>query len=93
MHLLYATGMRVSELLFLQLTEVRGTPQMLLVRGKGGKERLVPLTSAAQRHLAAWIALRDMEMKFQKILKILKRLELKLVWFFNNLTCFHIYQF
>ena len=63
MHLLYATGMRVSELLFLQLAEVRGTPQMLLVRGKGGKERLVPLTSAAQRHLAAWIALRDMEDK------------------------------
>ena len=61
MHLLYATGMRVSELLSLQLAEVRGKPQMLLVRGKGGQERLVPLTPAAQRHLAAWIALRDME--------------------------------
>ena len=36
---------------------------MLLVRGKGGKERLVPLTSAAQRHLTAWVALRDMEDK------------------------------
>ena len=63
MHLLYATGMRVSELLFLQLAEVRGKPQMLLVRGKGGKERLVPLTTEAQRHLTAWVALRDMEDK------------------------------
>ncbi len=63
MHLLYATGMRVSELLFLQLAEVRGKPQMLLVRGKGGKERLVPLTTAAQRHMTAWVALRDIEDK------------------------------
>ena len=61
MALLYATGMRVSELVSLPLAAARGDPQMLLVRGKGGKERMVPLSPPARAALVDWLALRDAE--------------------------------
>lgn len=57
--MLYATGMRVSELVALPVSACRGNPALLLIRGKGGKERMVPLNPPAQRALAAWLALRD----------------------------------
>lgn len=57
--LLYATGLRVSELVELPLAAVRGDPRMILVRGKGGKERMVPLSSPARQALAAWLTYRD----------------------------------
>lgn len=59
MELLYATGMRVSELVTLPAAALRGHPQMILVRGKGGKERLVPLSGPARTAAAAWLAERD----------------------------------
>ncbi|MFY0691546.1 MAG: site-specific tyrosine recombinase XerD [Paracoccaceae bacterium] len=59
MELLYATGMRVSELVTLPASAARGDPRMLLVRGKGGKERMVPLGPAARDALAAWLVTRD----------------------------------
>ncbi len=59
MQLLYATGMRVSELVSLPMAAARGDPRMLLVRGKGGRERLVPLSPPARDALAAWLAWRD----------------------------------
>jgi len=59
MELLYATGMRVSELVSLPASAARGDPRMLLVRGKGGKERMVPLSPPARTALAAWLAERD----------------------------------
>ena len=59
MELLYATGMRVSELMSLPVTAARGDPQMLLVRGKGGKERMVPLSPPARQAMAVWLKLRD----------------------------------
>ena len=45
--LLYATGLRVSELVSLPRAALRGDPRVLLVRGKGGRERLVPLSEPA----------------------------------------------
>ncbi|MCK6451684.1 MAG: site-specific tyrosine recombinase XerD [Alphaproteobacteria bacterium] len=58
LELLYATGMRVSELVALPIAAVaRGQPA-LLVRGKGGKERLVPLGAPARRAVDAYRALR-----------------------------------
>ena len=57
--LLYATGMRVSELVELPVAAVRGDPRMILVRGKGGKERMVPLSDPARAALVHWLALRD----------------------------------
>jgi len=59
MELLYATGMRVSELVSLPAAAARGDPRMLLIRGKGGKERMVPLSPPAREALAAWLAQRD----------------------------------
>ncbi|MEL7097749.1 MAG: site-specific tyrosine recombinase XerD [Pseudomonadota bacterium] len=59
MELLYATGMRVSELVGLPVAAARGNPEMLLVLGKGGKERMVPLSPPARAALAAWLPLRD----------------------------------
>ena len=56
MELLYATGMRVTELVSLPVAAVRGDPKMVLVRGKGGKERMVPLSEPARRALQAWLA-------------------------------------
>jgi integrase/recombinase XerD len=59
MQLLYATGMRVSELVGLPVSAARGDPQLLLIRGKGGKERMVPLSPPARKALAAWLVHRD----------------------------------
>ncbi|WP_104492380.1 MULTISPECIES: tyrosine recombinase [Paracoccus] len=57
--LVYATGMRVSELVSLPVGACRGDPALLLIRGKGGKERMVPLSEPARRALAAWLKRRD----------------------------------
>ncbi|WP_323008742.1 tyrosine recombinase [Paracoccus sp. (in: a-proteobacteria)] len=57
--LIYATGMRVSELVSLPAGTCRGDPVLLLIRGKGGKERMVPLSDPARQALAAWLKRRD----------------------------------
>lgn len=59
MELLYATGMRVSELVALPVAAARGDPRMLLILGKGGKERMVPLSPPARDALAIWLQVRD----------------------------------
>ena len=59
MELLYATGMRVSELVSLPVAAARGRPEMLLVTGKGGRERLVPLSATAREALDEWLVLRQ----------------------------------
>jgi len=59
MELLYATGMRVSELVALPVSAARGDPRMLLVLGKGNKERMVPLSPPARTALADWLLDRD----------------------------------
>lgn len=61
MELLYATGMRVSELVSLPMSAALGNPQMLLVTGKGGKERMVPLSGQAKSALASWLEHRQRE--------------------------------
>lgn len=57
--LAYASGLRVSELLALRVEAVRRDPAWLIVRGKGGKERLAPLNAAAREAVKAWLAARD----------------------------------
>ena len=58
---LYATGLRVSELVGLPVSAVRGDPHMVLVKGKGDKERLVPMSRPARAAVLAWLAHRDAE--------------------------------
>lgn len=55
---LYATGLRVSELVGLPLAALAHDPRFLLVRGKGGRERLVPLSLPARAALGRWLELR-----------------------------------
>jgi integrase/recombinase XerD len=59
MELLYATGMRVTELVSLPVSAARGDPRVLLILGKGGKERIVPLSPPAREALIAWLPMRD----------------------------------
>lgn len=66
MEMLYATGMRVSELVGLPVAAVRGDPRMILIRGKGGRERVVPLSEDARDAVVAWLRLRDAELKRTK---------------------------
>ena len=53
---LYATGMRVSELIALPRAVLTTDDRVLTIKGKGGRERLVPLNDAARRALAAHLA-------------------------------------
>jgi len=58
LEVVYATGLRVSELVALPASAARRDQRMLVVRGKGGKERLVPLNQAAKRAMTEYLALR-----------------------------------
>jgi integrase/recombinase XerD len=58
LEVLYATGLRVSELVTLSLAAVERDPSMLVVRGKGDKDRVVPLGEPARRAIAAWLQVR-----------------------------------
>src|SRR5580658_7278165 len=55
--LLYATGLRVSELISLPASAARREARVLVVRGKGNKERLVPLNNAAKDGMAHYLSL------------------------------------
>jgi integrase/recombinase XerD len=56
LEVLYATGLRVSELVTLPRAALSGDDRTLLVKGKGGRERLVPLNEAARLALARFTA-------------------------------------
>src|SRR5690242_16934890 len=58
LEVVYATGLRVSELVTLPASAARRNQQMLVVRGKGGKERLVPLNKQAKRAMSEYLELR-----------------------------------
>ncbi len=59
LEVLYATGLRVSELVSLPISAARRDARMIVVRGKGDKERLVPLNEAARRAMADYLAAKD----------------------------------
>ena len=57
--MLYASGLRISELVTLPVSSVRRNERFLHVRGKGGRERLAPLGAAASEAIQSYLALRD----------------------------------
>ncbi len=56
LEVLYATGLRVSELVSLPIAAARRDARMIAVRGKGNKERLVPLNESAKQAIAHYLA-------------------------------------
>src|SRR6202165_3784528 len=56
LEVLYATGLRVSELVALPLSASRRDARMIVVRGKGNKERLVPLNEPSKQAMADYLA-------------------------------------
>jgi len=56
--MLYASGLRISELVSLPIAAVKGNPRLILIKGKGGVERLVPMSHKAGHALADWLQLR-----------------------------------
>ena len=71
LEILYATGLRVSELVTLPLSAVEREPTVLVVRGKGAKERLVPLSDPARLAIAAWLHARDGALEEGKVSRFL----------------------
>lgn len=59
LEILYGTGLRVSELVTLPLAAAERDPAMLVVRGKGGKDRQVPLSDLARAAIAKWLHVRS----------------------------------
>lgn len=57
LEVVYATGLRVSELVALPASAAQRDQRMLVVRGKGGKERLVPLNQQAKRAMSEYLEL------------------------------------
>ena len=63
LELLYATGLRVTELVSLPRNFMQADDRMIMVKGKGGRERMVPLNGAARRAVAAYVAHMDSKSK------------------------------
>jgi len=59
LELLYAGGLRISELLALRVQDMARDRQMLVIKGKGGRERLSPLTAVSVEVARLWLAHRD----------------------------------
>lgn len=59
LEVLYASGLRVSELVSLPFTVANARENYLIVRGKGGKDRMVPLTDVAKKAVKDWLPVRE----------------------------------
>lgn len=59
LEMLYATGLRVSELVGLPLSAIAEGNQFIMVEGKGGRERMVPLSEPAQKALKNYVDIRN----------------------------------
>ncbi len=64
LELLYDTGMRISELLALPRTALGAKAEVMIIKGKGGKERMVPLSQAAKEAATALLALTGAKSRF-----------------------------
>ena len=90
LELIYGTGLRVSELVTIPLTAINKNSELFLIRGKGNKERLVPISSSAKNAVNKWLKYRDKMIIKEKSKKFLFPANSKLghlsrVQFFNIL--------
>ena len=63
LEILYASGLRVSELVTLKRGSLSRDSRLITVRGKGGRERIVPLGEPARESLSKWLPLREANLK------------------------------
>ena len=59
LEMIYSTGLRVSELVGLPLSTYQADSEFMIVEGKGGRERMVPLTPSAKKSLQEYVAVRE----------------------------------
>ena len=90
LELIYGTGLRVSELVSIPLNAINKNSELFLIRGKGNKERLVPISSSAKNAVNEWLKYRNKMIIKEKSKKFLFPANSKLghlsrVQFFNIL--------
>ena len=90
LELIYGTGLRVSELVSIPLNAINKNSELFLIRGKGNKERLVPISSSAKNAVNKWLKYRNKMIIKEKSKKFLFPANSKLghlsrVQFFNIL--------
>lgn len=59
LEMIYSSGLRVSELVGLPISAIQENEEFLMIEGKGGRERIVPLSDAARKALRDYMAVRD----------------------------------
>lgn len=59
LELLYATGLRVSELVGLPMSSIGENSEFLMIEGKGGRERMIPVSEPAQKAIKNYLAVRE----------------------------------
>ena len=59
LEMLYATGLRVSELVGLPMAAIGENTEFLMVEGKGGRERMIPISEPAQKAIQNYLAVRE----------------------------------
>lgn len=64
LEILYACGLRVSELVSLRVGQAKRRDGCLLIRGKGGRERIVPMTESARAAVMRWLSIRESDSAF-----------------------------
>ncbi len=67
LELLYASGLRISELVGIDLDDIELRARLVKVRGKGSKQRIVPFGSKAEDALRAYVAIRSAELEEQAL--------------------------
>ena len=66
LELLYCTGMRVTELVSLLAKPFSVNPQFILIKGKGNKERIVPISGQAKKAVKDWLLQKEKSSKTKK---------------------------
>lgn len=89
LEILYATGLRVSELVSLKYSNIIEGGTFLLLKGKGGKERVMPLTEVAQQAIKDWHSFQERFLKSRMRETEILRERAKEGWLFPSRAASH----